>query len=329
MSRACPPRRAPEHSVAGLCAGLVLLSGCGWALWLGSVSSRTLSTLWFCAQALSSSSSSSSLGSVSRPCPPLGCAPELCQLCGWEAGREREKRERERERQKEKTRKDKKRKKERKTAGRARALVCYGRRDRARSDIRSALRARFAERKTEKEKLKEREKERERKKERKTERKTAVCSGRRAHAPERRSYSALQRELVCSGRRAHAPERRAYSALQRERQRKRNLNREREREKEREQGERALARSCAMDGSLGSCPPLVLCAGLCGWALSSSCPCLGRAPELCVAGLCVRVLSSSCPCLGRAPELCGWSLWPGLLERSVAEQMAMSMPKIH
>ena len=33
---------------------------------------------------------------------------------------------------------------------------------------------------------------------------------------------------------------------------------------------------------------------------------------------------------GRAPELCGWSLWPGLLERSVAEQIAMSMPtKIH
>ena len=59
------------------------------------------------------------------------------------------------------------------------------------------------------------------------------------------------------------------------------------------------------------CPPLVLC----GWALSSSCPCL----ELCGWALCP--LSSSCPCLGRAPELCGWSLWPGLLERRVAEQV--------
>ena len=88
-----------------------------------------------------------------------------------------------------------------------------------------------------------------------------------------------------------------------------------------------------MEGLLGSCPPLVLCAVLCGWALFSSCPPLVlvlAAPLNSVAGLCVRVLSSSCPCLGRAPELCGWSLWPGLLERSVAEQIAMSMPtKIH
>ena len=71
-------------------------------------------------------------------------------------------------------------------------------------------------------------------------------------------------------------------------------------------------------------------AGLCGWALSSSCPPRGRAPELCqlcgwalwlglglvlllaapldsvnsVAGLCGWALSSSCPPRGRAPELC-------------------------
>ena len=102
-------------------------------------------------------------------------------------------------------------------------------------------------------------------------------------------------------------------------------------------------------------------AGLCVQALSSSCPPLGRAPGLCQlcgwalwlgsvaglvagpcppplvlllsswrAGLCVQALPSCCPSLGRAPELCGWSLWPGLLERSVAEQIAMSMPtKIH
>ena len=96
-------------------------------------------------------------------------------------------------------------------------------------------------------------------------------------------------------------------------------------------------------------------AGLCGWALSSSCPPLGRAPELCqlcgwapwlglvltcpplvlllawalwlglvlllaaplnsvnsVAGLCGWALPSSCP----APELCqlcGWALWLGLV----------------
>ena len=65
--------------------------------------------------------------------------------------------------------------------------------------------------------------------------------------------------------------------------------------------------------------PLNSVAGLCVQVLSSS-----------VAWLCVRVLSFSCPCLGRVPELCGWSLWPGLLERSLAEQIAMSMPtKLH
>ena len=87
-------------------------------------------------------------------------------------------------------------------------------------------------------------------------------------------------------------------------------------------------------------------AGLCGWALSSSCPPLGRTPELCqlcgwalwlgsvagpcpplvlllaaplnsvnsVAGLCGWALSSSCPPFVRAPELCqlcGWALWLG------------------
>ena len=94
------------------------------------------------------------------------------------------------------------------------------------------------------------------------------------------------------------------------------------------------------------CPGLVLLlssvAGLCVQALSSSCPlwrlCVqafssscpprGRAPDQWLG--CGWALSSSCPCLGRAPELCGWSLWPGLLERSVAEQIAMSTPtKIH
>ena len=34
-------------------------------------------------------------------------------------------------------------------------------------------------------------------------------------------------------------------------------------------------------------------AGLCGWAFSSSCPPLGRAPELC--------------------QLCGWALWLGFV----------------
>ena len=92
--------------------------------------------------------------------------------------------------------------------------------------------------------------------------------------------------------------------------------------------------------------------GLCGWALcpglvlllssvAGPCPLLVLLLSLSwprpwalwlgsVAQLCVQVLSSSCPCLGRAPELCGWSLWPGLLEMSVAEQIAMSVPtKIH
>ena len=53
----------------------------------------------------------------------------------------------------------------------------------------------------------------------------------------------------------------------------------------------ALSSSCPL--WLGSVLGLIL-------FLFFFCPC-GRAPEPCV-----RVLSSSCPCLGRAPELCGW-----------------------
>ena len=66
----------------------------------------------------------------------------------------------------------------------------------------------------------------------------------------------------------------------------------------------------------GPCPPLGRnsLAGLCGWAL---CPGLVLLCPLwlgSMAGPCpplVRVLSSSCSCLGRAPELSGWCLWPG------------------
>ena len=32
--------------------------------------------------------------------------------------------------------------------------------------------------------------------------------------------------------------------------------------------------------------------------------------------LCGWALSSSCPCFGRAPELCGWALWPGSVSGS-------------
>ena len=67
-------------SVAGLCVQ-ALSSSC--PLWLGSVAG-------LCVQALSSSCPLWR-GSVSRPCPPLGRAPELCGwalcpgdvLCGW------------------------------------------------------------------------------------------------------------------------------------------------------------------------------------------------------------------------------------------------------
>ena len=54
----------------------------------------------------------------------------------------------------------------------------------------------------------------------------------------------------------------------------------------------------SLNSVAGPCPPLVLLVYSNSW--------LGS-----VARLCVRVLSSSCPCLGRAPELCGWALWPG------------------
>ena len=72
--------------------------------------------------------------------------------------------------------------------------------------------------------------------------------------------------------------------------------------------------------------PLNSVAGLCGLALwpgsvSGSCPCLGRARLNSVAWLCGRalcpglvlLLCSSCPSLGRAPELSGRALWPGLV----------------
>ena len=130
--------------------------------------------------------------------------------------------------------------------------------------------------------------------------------------------------------RAHAKAR-SERAVQRERQRKKHLERERE--------SRASARVLVCYGRLtgllsSSCP---LCWAL--WLglvlfLSSSCPCFGRAPELCGWALWPGSVSGSCPplvlVLAAPPELCGWSLWPGLLERSVAEQIAMSMPtKIH
>ena len=53
-----------------------------------------------------------------------------------------------------------------------------------------------------------------------------------------------------------------------------------------------------------------------GWALSSSCPPLGRAPELCQLKLWLGSVAGPCPPLGRAPELCqlcGWALWLGLV----------------
>ena len=90
---------------------------------------------------------------------------------------------------------------------------------------------------------------------------------------------------------------RSERALQRERQRKINLKRMREREREREKESRASARARVLWTAY--------------WLLSSSCP-------LCWAlwlGL-VLFLSSSCPCLGRAPELCGWALWPGSVSGS-------------
>ena len=65
--------------------------------------------------------------------------------------------------------------------------------------------------------------------------------------------------------------------------------REREKKERKKERKKESKRSCAMDGLVGSWPPLVLCAGLCGWALSSSCPPLVlvlAAPLNSVAGLC-------------------------------------------
>ena len=84
--------------------------------------------------------------------------------------------------------------------------------------------------------------------------------------------------MKCDGR-AHAPERRGQRASPREKS-----------------AEKArAARESYGESLLGSCRPLVLCAGLCGWALSSSCPPLVlvlAAPLNSVAGLCGPAL---CP----------------------------------
>ena len=80
----------------------------------------------------------------------------------------------------------------------------------------------------------------------------------------------------------------------------------------------------------GPCPPLVLVltAPLNSVArlLSSSCPCLGRPPELYPPLVLVLAapgsVSGSCPCLGRGPELYGCALWPGSMSgRAVPKQL--------
>ena len=60
-----------------------------------------------------------------------------------------------------------------------------------------------------------------------------------------------------------------------------------------------------MDGLLGSCPPLVLCAGFCGWALSSSCPCLGRATGWALRPGLVLVLAAPLNVVRLTGEECG------------------------
>ena len=78
-------------------------------------------------------------------------------------------------------------------------------------------------------------------------------------------------------------------ALQRERQRKRNLKKTRERKRERKK-ERKKERKTERKKERK------------------------RAAR---ARARARVLwTSSCPCLGRAPELCGWALWPGSVSGS-------------
>ena len=161
------------------------------------------------------------------------------------------------------------------------------------------VRARAAqrERQRKKETLKENEREREREKEGKKER---------------------RKERKKAGKKERKKERKKESRKERKKERKEKKREEKKRKKIKKE-----RKTYIITGLLSpSCP---LC-----WALW--------------LGL-VLFLSSSCPCLGRAPELCGWALWPGsvfgscpplvplwpgLLERSVAEQIAMSMPtKVH
>ena len=159
-----------------------------------------------------------------------------------------------------------------------------------------ALTARSAERKTEKEKLRERERKNERE------------QGERAHArvlwtARSRSRKARPERAAQRERQKETPPKENERASARERERERDRKKERKTEREREsERKRKRKRAGRARG---------VCYGRLTGLLSSSCP-------LCWAlwlGL-VLFLSSSCPCLGRAPELCGWALWPGSVSGS-------------
>ena len=108
--------------------------------------------------------------------------------------------------------------------------------------------------------------------------------------------------------------------MQRERQRKKHLERERAGRAcapvlWTAYGALVLLVSCALGSVAGPCPPLVL---------------VLAAPLNSVAGLCGPALCPGLVLVLAAPLNSVAGLWPGLLERSVAEQIAMSMPtKIH
>ena len=242
---------------------------------------------------------------MARPCPPLGRAPELCQLCGWAlwlglvlllsqalssscpplvllARRAL-------------------------SPGLA-LLLSFSRRQRQRQTETETETETDTDRDREREREKERKKERkeERKKERQRERESERASkqaskqareGGRKEGRKEGKKKEIDKERKTAGRARACVLWTGALTLQKGAVRARCAKRKTEKEtlRERERAERRRACSCAMDGLLGSCLLLVLCAGLCGWALSSSCPPLVlvlAAPLNSVAGLCGPAL---CP----------------------------------
>ena len=234
---------------------------------------------------------------MAGPCPPLGRAPELCQLCGWAPW-----------------------------LGLVLLLSSSWLQ-------KGALRARSTERKTEKDKLEEKEKEKKREKaltvevielRLKEDCELLVHEAPASDLPEQRAIGKKPTRASIIAQLLTIQQQHPQAAHEHMFQETTGYFKCRKKERKSPPLGRA-PEPCQLCGWAlsSSCRPLgrapELCQ-LCGWApwlglvllLASSWPHSVNS----VAGLRGWALSSSCPPLGRAPELCqlcGWALWLGLV----------------